>query len=49
VIDAKQKSEVELIQDPDRRAAEHVLLIGKMVKVNEQAQEIRAAADLPRE
>ncbi len=35
--------------DPDRRAAEYVLSIGGTVMVNEQSQEIRAAADLPRE
>ncbi len=35
--------------DPDRRAAEYVLSIGGAVKVNEAGQEIKAAADLPRE
>jgi Leucine-rich repeat (LRR) protein len=35
--------------DPDRRAAEYVLSLGGMVKVNEQGEEIKAAADLPRE
>ena len=35
--------------DPDRRAAEYVLSIGGMVKVNDQDQEIKVAADLPGE
>jgi serine/threonine protein kinase len=39
----------EPITDPDRRAAEYVLFIGGIVKVNGQDQEVKAAADLPRE
>jgi Leucine-rich repeat (LRR) protein len=35
--------------DPDRKAAEYVLSIGGVVRVNGQATEIKAAADLPRE
>jgi serine/threonine protein kinase len=35
--------------DPDRRAAEYVLSIGGIVKVNGQDQEVKAGADLPRE
>jgi hypothetical protein len=34
--------------DPDRRAAEYVLSLGGMVKVNGRDLEIRAAAELPR-
>ena len=37
------------LTDADRRAAAHVLFIGGWVKVNDQDQEIHAAADLPRE
>jgi Leucine-rich repeat (LRR) protein len=36
-------------RDPDRDAAEWVLSVGGMVKVNGQGQEIKAAADLPHE
>jgi hypothetical protein len=36
-------------KDADRRAAEYVLSIGGWVKVNDQDQEIHAAADLPRD
>src|SRR5262249_22990213 len=35
--------------DPDRQATEYVLSIGGAVRVNDQNQDIRAAADLPRE
>jgi hypothetical protein len=35
--------------DPDRRAAEHVLAIGGRVRVNDENQEIEAAANLPPE
>ena len=35
--------------DPDRRAAEWVLSIGGVVKINETQTEIKAAADLPKE
>jgi uncharacterized membrane protein len=37
----------EETKEPDRRAAEYVLSIGGWVKVNDQDQEIHAAADLP--
>jgi len=46
---AKEKSSGAQTKNPDRRAAEYVLFIGGTVKVNGQGQEIRAAADLPRE
>nr|UXE45604.1 serine/threonine-protein kinase PknD [uncultured bacterium] len=37
------------ITEPDRRAAEYVLSVGGVVKVNDQEQEILAMTDLPRE
>src|SRR5262249_48827582 len=40
---------IEPRPDPHRTAAAWVLSIGGTVKVNEQAQEIKAAADLPPE
>jgi hypothetical protein len=42
-------SDANAVKDPDRRAAESVLSKGGTVKVNDQDQEIKAAADLPRE
>jgi formylglycine-generating enzyme required for sulfatase activity len=46
---AKDKGVGAQSSDPDRRAAEYVLSNGGTVKVNEQGQEIKAAAGLPRE
>jgi Leucine-rich repeat (LRR) protein len=45
----KEKGVATPTTDPDRRAAEYVFSLGGTVKVNEQDQEIKADADLPRE
>ncbi|MCI0704487.1 MAG: protein kinase [Planctomycetia bacterium] len=41
--------EPTVVADPDRKAAEYVLFIGGIVRVNGEAKDIKAAADLPKE
>jgi serine/threonine protein kinase/Leucine-rich repeat (LRR) protein len=46
----KKEPEIKIIAgDPDRRAAEYVLSLGGVVRVNGSDREVRAAADLPKE
>jgi len=47
--DKKAPVQVAPVEDPDRRAAEYVLSIGGMVRVNEEIQNLSAAAQLPKE
>jgi serine/threonine protein kinase len=48
-MEAKAVAKGEDNRDPDRRAAEYVLSIGGVVRVNEEEKDIKAVAELPKE